>query len=197
VILLIFMGEGMKALEVDFVVYLGDPDEGADHVDSRSALKLDDVGSRLPWPDVYGAITVLEEGAPILSLRADPLFSLVTNTVKALPYVIDGEPETILLAESEHGLALEPAGNDAMVSFFAGDPYEPEGFLLEPTAIPLGELGTQILGMGERLRDLMLACDPQIFDRDDYSGSLLNFLEEGQERLKTFELRVERGLRVE
>ncbi|MEM1025697.1 MAG: hypothetical protein AAGD10_05185 [Myxococcota bacterium] len=184
-------------LEVDFVVYLGDPDDGAEAIESRAAIALENIGQRLDWPDVYGAITVREKGEPVLSLRPDPLFSLVTNTVKALPYVIEGEAETVLLAESEHGLLLEPAGNDAMVSFFVGDPYEPESFLLEPKSVPLGELGTQVLGMGERLRDLMRASDPQIFDRDDYSGSLLNFLEEGRDRLKTFELKVERGLRVE
>ncbi|MGF1509584.1 MAG: hypothetical protein ACFB9M_08805 [Myxococcota bacterium] len=188
----------MSDLQFDFVVYLGDPDDGADAVSSRDALQnAASYRSRLAWPDVYGRVVVRENGADLLNHRPDPLFSLVVGLVKALPYVIDGEPENAILTEAEQGFSIAPAGKDVLVSFFSGDPYEPEEFLLEPQTVPLGSFGSQILDMGKRLRDLMKACDPQVFERDDYSKSLLQFLEDGEERFKKYQLRLERGLRVE
>ncbi|NJK90096.1 MAG: hypothetical protein HC923_12390, partial [Myxococcales bacterium] len=85
---------------------------------------------------------------------------------------------------------------DVQLSFFSGDAYEPDEFLLEPTPVALKHYGAQVLALGERLRDLMNACDPGIFDRDDYANGLREFLEEGQKHFKTFQLQVERGLRA-
>lgn len=186
----------MSNLQFDFVVYEGDPDDGAAAVESRVALENEQTRAKLRWPDVYGAVVLRRGSEDLLKPRPDPIFSLVTNLVKAVSYVIDGEPENVLLSESEHGFAIEPNGNDVNVSFFSGDAFEPDEFLLEPTSIPLQECAESVLSMGERLRDLMKACDPQVFERDDYSKSLLEFLEEGRDRLKKLQLELERGLRV-
>jgi hypothetical protein len=43
----------------------------------------------------------------------------------------------------------------------------------------------------------MKATDPEVFERDDYSKSLLEFLDEGRDRLKKLQLEMERGLRVQ
>lgn len=187
----------MTNLQFDFKVYLGDPDEGAEAVPSREALKrVDEIQEKLPWPDVYGTILIQSEGESLLSHRPDPIVQLVTGLVRCVPYLIDGESETALLSESEHGFAFEPSDKDVTFSFFAGDAYEPDEFLVEPTPVPLTQFGREILDLGARLRDLMKACDPEIFDRDEYSNGLLEFLDEGEERFKTYQLQLERGLRV-
>lgn len=186
----------MKHLELDFVIYLGDPDEGAEAVDSRAALDgAETHADKLPFPDVYGALTVKRDGAEIVERKPDPIFSLITNLVRAVPYVIDGESERSLLTESEHGLSVEPSGDDVFVSFFAGDPYEPDDFLLEQTPMPLADFAEQTLSMGERLRDLIKKVSPSSFE-DDYMKSLIEFLDVGRDAFKTFKLEVERGLRV-
>jgi hypothetical protein len=190
--------DAVSDLQFDFVAYLGDPDEGAEALLSQDAVtRADEIKGQLEWPDVYGRITVTKDGRELLTHRPDPLFSLVVSLVKALPYIIEGEPENAVLAEAEQGFSMVPTGRDVAVSFFVGDVYEPDEFLLEPETIPLDSFGEQILGMGRRLRDLMRACDPELFERDDYSKSLLEFLEDGEERFREYQLRVERGLRVE
>lgn len=187
----------MANLQFDFVVYLGDPDQGAEAVSSRDALaRVAEIKEKLEWPDVYGTIRIQDEGRDLLQHRPDPIVPLVTGLVRCVPYVIEGEPETALLSESEHGFAFEPSDKDVTFSFFAGDAYEPDEFLVEPTLVPLTHFGRQILDLGLRLRDLMKACDAEIFDRDDYSNGLIEFLDEGEERFKTFQLQLERGLRV-
>ncbi len=187
----------MTDLQIDFVVYLGDPDDGAEALPSRVALaRKDEIKDKLDWPEVYGAIVVSKGDSELLNHRPDPVLPLVTALVKSVPYVIDGELETALLTESEHGFALEPGDQNVTISFFAGDAFEPDEFLLEPTLVPLQHYGQQVLDMGRRLRELMMASDSEIFDRDDYSHGLLEFLEEGEKRFKTFQLQVERGLRA-
>lgn len=188
----------MKKVVLDFVLYLGDPDDGADALRSSAALDVvTDHADALRFPDVYGAIVFFDgQGKELCSRKPDPIFALVTNIVKTVPYIIEGEAETTLLSESENGLIFEPSGDDVHVSYFAGDAYEPDEFLLEPTQMSIADFGEQVLSMGERLADIMRKLDPDIFDRDDYSKSLLEFLEVGREAHKTFQLEVERGLRV-
>ena len=186
----------MKHLELDFVIYLGDPDEGAECVESRAALEgVDAYADRLSFPDVYGALIIKRGGQEVVERKPDPIFSLITNLVRAVPYVIEGESERCVLAESEHGLSIEPSGDDVFVAFFAGDPYEPDDYLLEQTLMPLADFAEQTLSMGERLRDLIKKVSPASFE-DDYMKSLLEFLEVGRDAFKTFKLEVERGLRV-
>lgn len=187
----------MSGLALDFVVYLGDPDEGAEAVTSRQAVeKAVEYKDKLDFPDVYGALVVTENGEELTERRPDPIFQLITNMVKVVPYIIEGEPENVLLSESEHGLAFEPSGDDILLSYFAGDAFEPDGYLLNPTTIPLDKLGEEVLSMGERLKALIEKIDPEVFERDDYSKSLIEFLEVGRDAHKTFQLEVERGLRV-
>ncbi|MEQ8982489.1 MAG: hypothetical protein RL846_31370, partial [Deltaproteobacteria bacterium] len=92
---------------------------------------------------------------------------------------------------------FEPSGDDVHVSYFAGDAYEPDGFIQDPTQMSIADFGEQILSMGERLEAIMKKIDPDIFERDDYTKSLQEFLEVGREAHKTFQLEVERGLRVQ
>jgi hypothetical protein len=187
----------MSGLELDFVIYLGDPEAGAESLTSKKALQeASRLKASLKFPDVYGAVIVSRNGKEIVPRRPDPIFSLVTNFVRSVPFIIDGETETVVLAESENGFMFEPSGEDVMFSCFAGDAYEPDELLLQPTDIPLKKLGEQVLSMGERLRDLIKQIDPGVFERDDYSKSLIEFLEMGRDRFKHYQLEVERGLRL-
>lgn len=187
----------MTGPELDCVVYLGDPDEGAEAIPSAKALEsLDDVKAKIEFPYAYGAIVIKDGDEEIADRIADPILQLATKLVKAVPYVIDGEAETALLSESEHGLLLEPSGDDVFISFFAGDAYEPDEFLLDRTSIKLADFGEQVLSMAERLRDLIKACDGEFFENDDYAKSLVEFIDVGRKAYKTFTLEVERGLRV-
>lgn len=189
----------MSKLVLDFVLYLGDPDEGAEAVRSAKAVEVaQDHKEALTFPEVYGAIVFVDEkGEELCPRRPDPIFQLVTNMVKAVPYIIEGEAETTLLSESEHGLIFEPSGDDVHVSYFAGDAYEPDEYLVNPTSMTMSDFGEQILSMGERLKAIIEKVDPDVFDRDDYSKSLIEFLEVGREAHKTFQLEVERGLRIQ
>lgn len=187
----------MPSLQFDFVVFLGDPDEGAEAVASREALeRVAEIKESLQWPDVYGCVRIRSDGEELLNHRPDPIVPLVTGLVRCVPFLLEGEPETALLSESEHGFAFEPSDRDVTVSFFAGDAYEPDEFLVEPTLVPLTQFGREILDLGTRLRDLMKSCDPDVFEGDDYSKGLLEFLEEGETKYKTYQLQIERGLRA-
>ena len=186
----------MGGCRLDFVVYLGDPDENPEVVPSAEAVKRVDALSGVRAAELYGAVVLAKDGGELGERRPDPIFSLVTNLVRSVPYIIEGEPENILLSESEHGFMFEPSGDDVHVSFFAGDAYEPDEFLIPPETMPVAQWGEQVLSMGERLRDLIQAIDPGGFEQDDYLKSLPEFLEVGREAFKTFQLEVERGLRV-
>src|SRR5688572_11613180 len=101
----------MAGLKLDFVVYLGDPDDGATAIASSKVLdKIDEHKSKLNFAEgVYGAITIDKNGKQLGERRPDPVMSLITSFVKAIPFLIDGEPERVLLAESEYGFLFEPA----------------------------------------------------------------------------------------
>lgn len=187
----------MSGLELDFILYLGDPDEGAEALTSAKVLQeAERHRDKLRFPDVYGAITFSKKGKEVVPRKPDSIFSLITNLVRTVPYVIDGETESLVLSESEHGMLLEPSADDVLVSFFAGDAYEPDEYLLQSEAIRLADFGEQVLSMGERLKGIIEKVDPGVFEGDDYTKSLIEFLEMGRNALKTFLLEKERGLRV-
>ena len=186
----------MSGLDLDFIIYGGDPDAGAEALPSAKAIgEAAWLRSVVRFPDVYGAVVLSRNGKELVPRRPDPIFGLITSFVRAIPFVIDGEAEAVVLSESEHSFLLERSGDDVLVSFVAGDAYEPDEQLLQPTSVPLRRIGEQILAMGERLRDLLRALDPDVFERDDYSKSLLEFLEMGRERFRQFQLERDRGIR--
>lgn len=184
--------------ELDFVVYLGDPDEGATALSSKALVDaINEHKNKLEFPHVYGAVLVKEGGRDLVDVKSDPILPLVTKFVRTIPYIIEGEAETILLSESEHGFALEPSGDDVMISFFAGDPFEPDEFLLEQKTVELKEMGEQVLSMGERMRDILKAVWPESFEDEGEGKSLEEFIDTGRDAFKTFKLELERGLRVQ
>ena len=184
-----------ESLQIDFVVYLGDPDDGVPAIASQKLLDDGFGDQNIEWSTAYGAVTVARSGKEQMDRYPDPIFKLVSHMVRAVNSLIDGEPETIGFMESEHGFLFEPSGEDVMVSFFAGDPYEPEEYLLTEAQLPLESFARQVLKMGERLRDLVKKTDPGLFERDEYLHSLLEFLDMSNETFKTFRREKERGLR--
>lgn len=183
----------MSSLELDFVVYLGDPDDGAEAVDSRTLVKdIEALMGRIDRDGPYGALVAKVDGKSALAPRPDPLLSLVTHLLKAVPYVLEGEQESFLLSESEHGITMAGGTDDVVVSFFAGDLFEPDEFLLPQTPMPIVDFGDQVVGMGERLKTIMEAAAPELLEAD---GTLLEFLEGATEAVKRYKLEVDHGLR--
>lgn len=182
----------------DFVVYAGEQGETA--VRSRELVKdfanyRDQIGLGT-GEDAYGAILVEQEGKLLAEPQVDPIRRLVTNIVRTVSYVIDGEPETVLLSESLHGFLFEVSNEDVLVSFFKGaDAFDPEEFLLERMPMDVGDFAEQIIALGERLLDLLKAADPDGYKEDEFGASLIEFLDVGKESFRSFRLERERGLR--
>lgn len=187
----------MSSLELDFVVYLGDPEEGVPTIPSAKLVsELGQHSSRLSADGLYGALTFTRGGKELVPRKPDPILTLLTAVVRSVRYVIDGEPETALFGESEYGILFEPTGDDVFITFFAGDPYEPDELLLQQAAIKVGKFSEQVIAMGDRLASILQKLDPDFWKGDDHARSLQDFLAEAKESYKTFQLEVERGLRV-
>jgi hypothetical protein len=186
----------MSNLKLDFVVYLGDPDEGASSVSSHKAIeKAEEYKAQLKFHEgVYGAVTVEKNGKVLGEKKHDPVLQLVTSFIRSVPYIIDGEPETALLSESEYGFLFEPSGDDLILSCFAGDAYEPDEYLIEHEQMPLESFADQVVAMGERLVSLIKKVDATAL-KDDYAKTLTEFLDTAKSALKTFKLERERGVR--
>ena len=184
----------MSGLHLDFLVYLGDPDEGAESCPSADLLKRDAPIEGVEWPGAYGAVVVDKGEKRLLEPRADPIFKLVSHLVRSIYYLLEGESETVEMSESEHGFLLEPSGDDIRISFFAGSAYDPDEYILEEATMPLLEYGKQVLDMGDRLRDIMKKDNPEIFE-DEFAKSLPEFLDMSGKAYKTYKLEKDRGLR--
>lgn len=186
----------MSNLKLDFVVYLGDPDAGAAFVPSAKAIeKSEEYKSTLKFSaGVYGAIVVEKSGKALAEKKPDPILPLVTAFVRSIPYLIDGEPESAVLTESECGFSFDPSGDEVLISCFVGDAYDPEEFLIEREPIALESFADQAVGMAERLVTLVKKVEPGVID-DDYAKTLLEFLDTGRSALKTLRLSRERGIR--
>ncbi len=187
----------MSGLQLDFVVYLGDPDEGAEAVESAKFLAdAEQHKAVVTFPDAYGALTIRKGDKDLLSRLPDPIFGQITNMVRAVQSLIDGEPETQQWSESEHAISIEPDGDDVIISVFEGDAFEPEEFLVEEETMSLDAFGDQVLSMGKRLAAILQKVDPDGFENDDYLKGLTEFLELSGSEFKTFRLAKQRGLRV-
>lgn len=186
----------MSSLKLDFVVYLGDPDEGKTIPSAEAIQKAaDEHKGVLSFSEgVYGAIAVTKAGKRIAELLPDPVIQLVTGFVRAVPFVLDGEPETSMLVESETGYMFEPSGDDILLSNFRGDAYEPDEYLIERETMPLDAFAEQSIAMGERVVQLIKKIDPKHMD-DDYTKTLTEFLDMAKSKFRTFRLERERGVR--
>lgn len=185
----------MSSLQIDFVAYRGDPDDGAEAVPSRKLLERGADLTGIVWPDAYGAVAVSKGGRELMARHPDPIFKLVSHMVRAVNSLFDGESETVEFTESLHGFLFEPSGEDVMISFFSGSVDEPDEYLIQEEHLSLEAFAKQVLEMGERLRDLVKATDPTLFERDEYSQSLIEFLQMSTDTYKTFKREKERGLR--
>ncbi len=187
----------MSGLELDFVVYLGDPDEGAEALESAKFLaEAEQHKAVVTFPDAYGALTIRKGDKDLLPRLPDPVFGQITNMVRAVQSLVDGEPENQQWSESEHGISIEPDGDDVIISVFVGGAYDPEEFLIQEETMTLDAFGEQVLSMGKRLASILEKVDPDAFENDDYLKGLTEFLELSGREFKTFRLAKQRGLRV-
>jgi hypothetical protein len=187
----------MSNLKLDFVVYLGDPEENAKAVPSSQAVqKADEYKQQLNFNEgVYCAIVVEKNKKELGERMPDPGIQLLTTFLRAIPFLIDGEPENALLSESEYGFSFEPSGDDILLSCFKGDAYEPDEYLIEREPIPLEAFAEQTIAMGERLVSLIKKLEPDHLTNDDYAKTMLEFLDMAKSRFRTFRLERERGIR--
>lgn len=186
------------AVELDFVLYAGDPDAGASAHPSRDVLETFeglrgafDFGSVL-----YGAVTISREGEELADRKPEPIVRLLTSIVRSVSYVLDGEPETVLLAESAHGFLFEMQSNEVLVSFFRGeDAFEPEEIIVEPQGMDAVAWSSQVIEMADRMVEIYKRARPSDWDGEECAGDILEFLEMAKETAKTYRLARERGLR--
>ncbi|MBI2373260.1 MAG: hypothetical protein HYV07_04610 [Deltaproteobacteria bacterium] len=191
------MGTKKSNPSLDFIVYAGDPDSASsEKLSSRDVIdQFDRVKDRLSLDDLYGAILLEKAGKRLIEPLAEPLVGLLTKCVRCLPYVLEGEPETVLLSESEHGFLFEPANDDLQISFFRGnDAFDPDEYLVEKASLPLMDFGEQLVGMCDRMVELIKKHDAKRLETDDLAKGLVEMLETGRAAFKRSRLEKERGL---
>ena len=102
-----------------------------------------------------GRLTLEVGSKSVLDAIPDPIAKMLISLVRVLPYVLEGEPETALMQESEHGFLLEPNGENVLFSVFSGsDAYEPDDYLIQTESLPLIDFGDQLVKIGRRLVDV-------------------------------------------
>jgi len=191
-------GPRTSGVELDAVLYLDDPDDGAEAIPIQRAVDdFESLKGKLPFEDgLYGALTLNREGEEILQRTPDPIIKLVTALMRSLPYVIEGEIESALLSETEHGFLMEPANDKVQLSFFAGhDAFDPDEYLVEAVPMFMLEYGDALIRICEHVVELYKRWDPERFDSDEFAGDLKEILEVGQDAFKSYRLETERGLR--
>lgn len=180
------------------MLYAGDPDAGAKAHESREVLEnferlraSFDFGSAL-----YGAVMICRDGEELADRKPEPIVRLLTSFVRSVSYVLDGEPETVLLAESAHGFLFEMQSHDVLVSFFRGeDGFEPEEVIVPPTLLDAVVWSSQVIEMADRMVEIYKRARPSDWDGEECAGDILEFLEVAKESAKTYRLARERGLR--
>jgi hypothetical protein len=189
------MSAAKPNVRLDFVLYAGDPEEGAPVLTSERALaELEQWQSKLSLDDTaYGAVTLHKDGRSLVDNKPDPILKLITKLVRTVSYVIDSEPETVLLSESEHGFLIERVSDDVRITFFRGsDPFEPEETLIEGLIMPLDDYAGQVIEMGDRILELTKRAVPDRWSSDELCGGLIEFLEVAKSETKSFRLERDR-----
>lgn len=178
----------MTQPKCSLVLLLGEAEEAVPVADVLA--DLDHYKAQIDLDYGYGALKVGDFLSP-----GDRMVQFVSKLARAVSYVIEGEPETVLWSESEHGVTIEAGEDEAVLSFFAGDPYEPDQLLLPETTVALASICDDFLKMGEQLCALARAADPGAVEESDLLGGLVGFVELGRDALKTYKLEKQRGLR--
>lgn len=192
------MSSSKPSVVLDFVIYAGDPEDGAEAIPSEQVVaQYASYEGKLGLDDVpYGALTLKKDGRDLIDLVPDPILKLITKLVRTVSYVIDGEPETVVFSESEHGIFFERVNDDVRVAVFRGeDAFEPEEYLLEHLVMPLEDYAAQVVEMGERILDLTKRAAPEKFDSDEMGKGLIEFLDVAKGELRAFRLEKDRTRR--
>ncbi|MFO0724679.1 MAG: hypothetical protein U1E65_12930 [Myxococcota bacterium] len=192
------MSATKRSVVLDFVIYAGDPDDGAEGVPSERAVKdFSKYGDKLGLKDVaYGAILIEKDGKRLAELKPDPIFQLITKLVRTISFVLDGEPDNCLFMESDYGFTFEKANEDVLLSFFRGsDPFEPEEFLVQNLVVSIDDFAAQFIEMGDHMLELKKIADPGGYDDDEEAKGLIEFLDVGKGAYRTWRLEKERGRR--
>lgn len=180
------------SVRLDFALYAGDPDSGAPAIPSEVAVtevrsgkdRFDMKGSP------QGAITIEKDGKSLAKAIPDPIIPLVAKLLRTIKYLIEGEPESVLFSESDHGFALERISDEVSLSYFVGsDSYEPESHLVKELLIPLDDFAAQVIEMGEKLVQMA----PERMQEGE--EGLVEFLELAKGELKSRRLERERTRR--
>jgi len=183
---------------LNFNLYLGDPDDGVESITSQEAL--DNFESRresLPFSDgLYGHISLQRGDKSLLEPIPDPIVRLLTSVLRVLPYLLEGEPESTLMQESDHGFLFEPNGDKVLFSVFRGhDAYDADDFLLEAESLPLLAFGEQLVEMGSRLVNLFKKNQDAEARDSDSIEDLEQILDVGRDAVKSARLKNEHGIR--
>lgn len=155
---------------------------------------VDALKGKLSILDAYGAIEVKGIAEPLVT-PMDRVFLLLSRLAQVLPYVLDGEPETVLWTESEHSMLLQPTGKDMALSLIAGDMYEPDEVLIAEQIFSRDDFAEAVLTMAKGLSQLSKAVDGQRFEDDGGARGFTDFIKMAEDALKTYRLEKQRGLR--
>ncbi len=113
-------------------------------------------------PDALeGRIVIQLDDQECGKVTSDPLIRLLDLWLRKLPWVLGGDTETVALRNSEQCFAFVPAGASVELSFFTGTEAEVEEYLIEPTVLRLDAFVVEVLGLGERLLELLAALNPK------------------------------------
>lgn len=192
------MSATKRSVVLDFVIYAGDPDAGAEAVRSEKAIReFEKYGAKLNLETgAYGGVLIEKDGKRLAEVRPDPIVKLITKLVRTISFVMDGEPDNVLFSESDFGFTFEKANEDVLLSFFRGsDAFEPEEFVIQNLVVPMEDFASQLIEMGDHILELMKLAAPDRYDTDEEARGLIEFLDVGKGAYRAWRLEKERGRR--
>jgi len=154
---------------------------------------LDKYKDELSDPSAIEAALVCNvDGVEYCADLYEPIFRLMDQWIRKLPWIIGGDTETVQFRNSEHCFAFVPAGEGVELSIYLGAEMEVEEYVLEPTTVRLDQFATESIRAVEELMSLAKKVDPDVAESNDDARELASSLGEGRKAWREHQLRARR-----
>jgi hypothetical protein len=143
----------------------------------------------LSKPDaIDGAVVPLANGKPAMQPHFDPLLPLLEQWMLKVPWLLQGDTETVFLRNSEHAFGFEVVNESVQISFFVGQGNEVDEYVMEPVPVPLEPFCDASIGAVKTLLGLLNKVDPALQTTAADVRSLKEATNEAEKALKEYRL---------
>jgi len=110
--------------------------------------------------DLEGSVVPVANGKTAMEPVDDPLLPLLESWMLKVPWLLQGDTETVYMKNSEHAFGFEVVNESVALSFYKGQGNEVDEYVMEPFNITLDAFCGESVTVVRQLLNLIKQANP-------------------------------------